>query len=455
MTGEIDQLQFDFGDAFGSLDAQASSYPPEMEAYWADQFRQHHRLVGFSDGAPPERAFSYFEFENSKVAVLFRCARPDDAGRNFSHALIGERRFLANLALPLTQWRHWPTSSGARARLAKLSPSLLHDETSDHRLDEAARYHALPAAGLLAALLDDPDGHLSVVGAPDSAVAPVLWAVRDVMAVVAAGTSWRRPWTFSTHEVEDEHRDHLPSLLFLPGAPLSGPAPGRVRVPFLGGDQPLHVLANRLLAHYRDDGSAGLREAVQPLVRYEQDLSKRVAVLLDAFTRVAAPPPPQPPVEQPPVVGWDVPGGDPEPGAVPDLPGETRTVAEPEPVVRTETAESVLVPVLYGLTERVGALADAVRQLAVAREERPGTAPDRPAPPSPAVRQNQAQAHPPPHYRAGYDQAAHHHPGAPRARSGAPVRPSGVVGWLADNPWGVVLLVIVLLFGFLLGVLTV
>ncbi|MCS7477476.1 hypothetical protein ACFFQW_47270 [Umezawaea endophytica] len=302
--GHLDQIVFGFVDsgAGGAMDIAWTTFPTTSSrvAVWKERLRNHVRLHSSQVGGQsylPDHSLSYLEFGDGSAALLRR-TNEGEAGRNWSHAIVGSASDLGQHAAALWDWRRWQEGSSA-IPLDTLHVDALHEHHAAvaPELDRRSlrqRHYVVP---VVRALLADPLARLTVLDAPEHAVAELVWLSRRITEPLLPA------WTFSTYEVTDG-RDvpDLPSVLFLRAAPLAGET-GHRRLYLdeaLAGDGAADA-AERLVSTYVEYASTGrlpeYRAWVADLVGGAPDRVGRVVRALGGAEPAAARQFPAPPDE--------------------------------------------------------------------------------------------------------------------------------------------------------------
>lgn len=281
-AGRVNQIRFGFDERLGKLGVVASSFNNnEMTRFWHSELSTFYRMGTVDSAQPPETAFTHLKFPEGRAVLLYRHTEPGDAARNLSHALIADEFDLEDLALPLTRWRGWRDELYSNGWLPALPLEAFG--VSGESLDHAARRDDLEASGLLAALLRHPEDRFSVQGMPDEHVVPSLWAVRQIMSVIAEALPWSREWTFSTYETSDASRPRLPALLFLPEGATGAADNGRVRIRHGRRSDEHGTLADALLSRYRGGDLDELLAEVRGVVQGRHDIYTRIDRLVEKW----------------------------------------------------------------------------------------------------------------------------------------------------------------------------
>ncbi|MFD4676456.1 hypothetical protein ACFWNN_42510 [Lentzea sp. NPDC058450] len=180
---------------------------------WSNRLLPLCRLESYPDQEVPRTSLSYFSFSEEHAAVLRRIDNGHTKSRGHAHALVGRPDLLTpERAVALAGWSGW--LDRAQADPSNSFPAVVIPAAGHHF--RVAKPDAI--ASLLAALLRQPTGNLTVCGAPDSDRIPLIRDCLRVAGALFSGSDIRRKWTFSTYE-----QTVVPStktaaeIVFLPG----------------------------------------------------------------------------------------------------------------------------------------------------------------------------------------------------------------------------------------------
>ncbi|MFG1993037.1 caspase family protein [Actinoplanes sp. NPDC048988] len=282
---------------------------------WFQRLRSHLRLLRVGGAELPDAALSYFSFEDGLAAVVRRVNEGDSAGRNNSHALIGPADALAaEAALGMSLWTGWRSDDPSPAILEPMLGGALRQATrvAEKRLLPRLAGRSADLTGVLAQLLADPAGPISVIGCPDAARPAVLWGLARIAARIRLSVP---DWSFSTYE--DRHDagvEDLPRFVFLPVLPQTGVSVGRTVVDVEHPSEQLAPHRERAEQLVRDLLQGGRKSVAAPR-RAPAPKSKTHKAVCIGLSSFGADPKP---------------GVEPEPGRWPDLPqaaGRMRALA--------------------------------------------------------------------------------------------------------------------------------
>ncbi|MGW6445240.1 DUF4231 domain-containing protein [Lentzea sp. NPDC055074] len=206
---ELDQIVF-AGVGGEGVKLASASFQTDSNADWdgwEGKLKLYARLLSEPPAPPPPtESFTYIAFPDSTAALMRRFAKPGAVGRNTAHALVGEHRMIAQLLPRLAGFTGWYDDAPLQL---KLSPAAVADLTAPGTsvVDDEL---LMP---VLAAALKRPGAGCSVIGFPDDPRLRLAVALR--LQQLLPGDDW----TFSTYEIDDVARTHLPRLIFLASSP--------------------------------------------------------------------------------------------------------------------------------------------------------------------------------------------------------------------------------------------
>jgi hypothetical protein len=300
---DVEQILFGLtGKGIGPL-GWSSGLNPDDVRRWDTLLSRYNRLSPtYIRSAPwlPDRAFSYFEFQDGSAALLARF-RTRELGRNNSHALVGKASALAPYAMFLSEWDGWRQQPDERPLMSVSQDRWYHLRT--RWIDDAllsAGTHRVALATLVRAVLATHSAHFAVLNHEDPL--PLLTLTRGVLDPVLSAAGDEFSWTYSTYEVSDTIPEASPQVQEAPrfwcvrSRPDSGETERcRVEVDQAIEDDRFAALAMDLVEEFCKDPSQ-FRSDVDDRLARVRGRQARIAELLQEPRTRSKPPHPSPKV---------------------------------------------------------------------------------------------------------------------------------------------------------------
>lgn len=205
----------------GGLSLVASSYLDSAQnEKWSHRLQKHLRIYPVPDTPLPSAGYSYHLFPDGSAAWIRRAMVGATAGRNNARALIGQADVLDfPTAIGLSLRPGWTDDPPAGGHTRPVSAVEVRGAIgSAEELMSRVHKHRDDVAVVLAGLLADPAGALTVIGGVEAERLVTIWALHRIAERYLPQRFRDRPdWSYSTYEDKhDSPPGSLPGIVFLP-----------------------------------------------------------------------------------------------------------------------------------------------------------------------------------------------------------------------------------------------